>query len=101
MKGYRFLSFIKISIRKNISKTLNSKFSQKVDYPKLSATYVLKNTSEGVIQKAAEASGGLVGNKIVDKIKRTVSWSAPETAWQTDEKSVEIPKEKFISPEKR
>ena len=34
---------------------------------------MLKNTSEGVIQKAAEASGGLVGNKIVDKIKRTVS----------------------------
>ena len=41
---------------------LNGKFSQKFDYPKLSATYVLKNTSEVVIQKTAEASGDLVGN---------------------------------------
>ena len=62
MKGYRFLSFIKIRIRENITKMLNGKFSQKFDYPKLSATYVLKNTSEVVIQKTAEASGDLVGN---------------------------------------
>ena len=38
-------------------------------------------------------TGDLIGNKTADKITGTASRSAPETAPQTDEKSIEIPKE--------
>ena len=47
-----------------------------------------------VIQKLAEAPGDLIGNKIADKIT-----SNPKTSQQRDVKSMEIPKERDVSPE--
>ena len=64
VKGYRFLSFAK-----NIGRNLNDKYGQKlVDSAKISEIDALKTADERAIQKTAEATGDLVGNKIADKI---------------------------------
>ena len=56
-------------IGKNMSKNLNSKYSQKlIDHAKQSSTDEPKTTSNKAIQKAAGATDYLIGNKIVDKI---------------------------------
>ena len=47
------------------------------------------------------ATGDLFGNKSADKITKTESQSNPENPSQTDEKSIEIPKEKYLSLEKK
>ena len=58
-------------IGKNISKILCGKFSQKLlDHAKQSATDALKTASKRAITKTAEATGGLIGNKITDKITK-------------------------------
>ena len=47
---------------------MSGKYSQKLlDHPKQSATDALKTSSKSVIQKTAEATGDLIGNKIADK----------------------------------
>ena len=54
---------------KNISKTLSGKYSQKhLDYTRKSATDAFETASKRAIQKTAEATGDLVGNKIADRI---------------------------------
>ena len=64
VKGYGFLSFAK-----NMGKSLSSKYGQKLlDSTKRSATDAIKTTSKRVIQKTAEATGDLIGNKTADKI---------------------------------
>ena len=70
VKGYEFLSFAKNmgkNIGKNVSKNLSGIYSQKLlDHTKQTATDVLKTTSKRVIQKAAEATCDLIGNKIAN-----------------------------------
>ena len=65
------MSFVKNmgeNIDKNISKNLSDKYTLKLlDYAKKSAIDTFKTTSETVIQKAAEATGDLIGNKIADR----------------------------------
>ena len=52
-----------------LSKTLSNKCGQKLlDSAKKSTTDVIKTASKRAIQKTAEATGGLIGNKIADKI---------------------------------
>ena len=64
VKGYGFLYFAK-----NIGKNLSNKSSQKiVDTAKESTTNPIKTASKRVIQKTAEATGDLIGNKVADKI---------------------------------
>ena len=74
-KSYRRLSFSKTvgkNIVKNICKNLSGEYSpgmlamhQKLlDHAKQSATDMLKIDSEGTIQKTAEATSDLIGNKI-------------------------------------
>ena len=74
VKCDRFLSFAKNkgkNIGKNISKSLTSKYSLKhLDGAEQSAADALKTSSKRVIQKKAEATGDLIGNKIADKITR-------------------------------
>ena len=74
VKGYGFLSFTKNvgkNIGKNISKSMSGKYSQKLlDHAKKSATDTLKTSSKRVIQKAAEAAGGLIGNKTSNTITK-------------------------------
>ena len=59
------------NIDKNISKNLSGKYSQRLlDHAKKPATDALKTTSKRVIQKAAEATGDLIGNKLIDRITK-------------------------------
>ena len=78
MKGYGFLSFAKNTgkkIAKNISKSLNSKYGQKIlDHAKQSATDALKTSSKRAVQETAEATSDLFGNKIAVKIIRVLNF---------------------------
>ena len=56
-------------LQKNIGKNLSNKYSQKIiDTAKKSATDAIKTASQRAIQKTAETTDGLVGNKTADKI---------------------------------
>ena len=70
VKGYGFLSFDR-NMSKNISKNLSCKYSQKLlGHDKQSATDALKTASKRAIQKIAEATGYLIGNKIANKVTK-------------------------------
>ena len=63
VKGYGFLSFAK-----NMGKSLSNKYGQKLlDSAKKSTTDAIKTASKRAIQKTAEATGDLIGNKIAGK----------------------------------
>ena len=58
-------------IAKNICKSLSGKYSQKhLDHDKQFATDALKTNSKKVIWKTVEATGDLIGDKIVDAIAK-------------------------------
>ena len=59
---------------------------------------VLKTALEKPIQKTAETAGDFIGNKIADKIT-SVSKTSPRNNLVTNKD--EIPREMYISPEKR
>ena len=64
VKGYGLLYFAK-----NMGKNLSNKYGQKLlDSAKKSTTDAIKTASKRVIQKTAEATGDLIGNKTADKI---------------------------------
>ena len=96
VKGYGFLSFTK-----NIGKNLTNQYSQKVlDAAKKSTTDAIKTASKRAIQKTAEATGDLIGNKNADKI---VSSSKKPTKDLPNEEDAEITthKKRYISAEER
>ena len=63
VKGYGFLYFAK-----NMGKNLSNKYGPKLlDSAKKTTTDAIKTASERAIQKAAEATDDLIGNKIADK----------------------------------
>ena len=84
------------SVDENISKSWNSKYSQKLlDHAKQSAIDAFK-TSKRVIQ-TAEATSDLIENKIADKVTRS-SKASRQNNLETNE---EILREKYMSPELR
>ena len=100
VKGYGFLSFAK-----NMGKSLSNKYSQKLlDSAKKSTTDATKTASKRAIQKTAEATGDLIGNKIANKIisasKSPGGLHSKELHSKTDKDEIEVPKERYISPEK-
>ena len=53
----------------SFARNMSNKYGKKiVDTAKKSAADAIKTASERVIQKTAEATGDLIGNKIADKI---------------------------------
>ena len=57
---------------KTLGKNLSGKYSKKLlDHAKQSATDALKATSIKVIQKTAEATVDLIGNKAADKLQKS------------------------------
>ena len=63
VKGYGFLYFAK-----NMGKNLSNKYGPKLlDSAKKTTTDAIKTASERAIQKAAEATDDLIGNRIADK----------------------------------
>ena len=92
VKGYGFLSFAK-----NIGKSLNNKYGQKLlDSAKKSTTDAIKTAPKRAIQKTAEATGDLIGNKIADKITSVLKKSK-----NNDDVELTTHKKKYISPEER
>ena len=63
----------------------------------------MKTASKRAIQKTAEEIGDLIGNKIVDKITYLSNKSSRELHSPNNEANdeIEIPKERYMSPEKR
>ena len=58
------------NVAKNISKILSGKYSQKLlDHAKQPSTDTLKTAWQRAIQKMAEATCDLIGNKIADKLQ--------------------------------
>ena len=97
VKGYGFLSFAK---SKGIG--LGNKYGQKLlDSAKKSTTDAITTASKRVIQKSAEATGDLIGNKTADKIA-SISKKTNDANNET-EVDVEITthKKRHISPEER
>ena len=99
VKGHGFLPFAI-----NMGKHLSNKYGQKIlDSAKKSTTDAIKTASKRAIQKAAEGTGGLIGNKIADKITSVSKKSTKELP--NDETEVDIeratPKKRYISPEER
>ena len=77
-----------------ISKNLSNKNSQKLlGHAEKFAIDALQSSSKRAIQKTAEATGDLIGNKISDKITN-VSKKSSQNALKTDENEIEIPKER-------
>ena len=100
MKGYGFLSFTK-----NMGRSLSDKYGQKLlASAKKSATDAIKTSWKRVIQKTAEATGDLVGNKIADKIISVSKKSTKELRNNDEtEEDAEITthKKRCISPEEK
>ena len=83
--GYGFLSFPKKFGNKYGKKLMNTATKTGID--------AAKTTSKIIVQKIAEATGDLIGNKVVDKI---TSIGKPKEK-ETEKKIEEI----YIPPEKR
>ena len=85
VKGYGFLSFAK-----SIGKNLNNKYDQKIiGTAKRSTTDAIKIASKRAIQKTAEATGGLIGNTIADKIT-SISKKPVKELSNNDEKEEDV-----------
>ena len=104
-KGYEFLSFAK-----SFGKNIRNKYCQKlVGSTKKSATDAIKTASKRAIQKTADATGDLIGNKTADKItsasRELHSKKSPKEfhskELSSNEANNEIPKERYISPRER
>ena len=61
---------------------------------------VIKTASKRAMQKTSEATGDLIGYKIKHKIT-SVSKKSPKELHSQNEDQIELPKERYISPEKR
>ena len=71
------------SIGKHISKNLSGKYNQKlIDHAKQSATDAFEASSKRAIQKTAEASGDVIGNKIAYKTTKA-SKTSPQNNLET------------------
>ena len=96
VKSYEFLSFPKAickDIGTTISTNLSGKHSQKLlDLTKQSTTDAPKFVSKRVIQKTAEATGVLIGNKIANRITKILRSSLHDNSkTNTNEHDKEIP----------
>ena len=95
-----------MSFAKNIGKSLNNKYGQKLlDSAKKSTTDAIKTASKRAIQKTAEATGDLIGNKIADKITSISNKKSTKELPNNDEteEDVEITthKKRYMSLEER
>ena len=97
VKRYGFMSF---------ARSMSNKYGKKlVDAAKKSATDAIKTDSKRAIQKTAEATGDLVGNKIADKItsisKKKSDDNNNNDNNNNDKVELTTPQKRCISPEER
>ena len=100
VKGYGFLFFAK-----NMGKSLSNKYGQKLlDSAKKSTTDAIKTDSKRAIQKTAEATGDLIGNKIADKITivpKTSNNNNNNSNDNNEDAELTVHKKIYISPDER
>ena len=85
----------------SFAKNMSNKYSQKLlDSAEKSTTDVIETVSKRAIQKTSEATGVSIRNKVADKIT-SVSKKSPKELHSQNENEIEIPKERYLSPEKR
>ena len=93
VKGYGFMSF---------AKNLSNRYSHKIiDTTKKSARDSIKTASQRVIQKAAEATGDLVGNKIADKITSISKKFTKKLPTIDKDAELSTHKKRYMSPTER
>ena len=93
VKRYGFMSF---------ARSMSNKYGKKLDdTAKKSATDAIKAASERAIQKIAEATGDLVGNKIADKITSVSKKSTKRLPTINEDAKLTTPRKRYISPEER
>ena len=93
VKGYGFLSFAK-----NMGKGLSNKYSQKIiDAAKKSTIDAIKTASKRAIQKTAEATADLIGNKIADKMTSISKISNKELPYNEEDMAITTHKKRYIS----
>ena len=91
-----------LSFAKNMGKNLSNKYCQKLLVSaKKSTTYVIKTTSKRAIQKTAEATCYLIGNKLADKITSASKKSPTRSQNDNTNHEIEAPKKRYICPEER
>ena len=91
VKGYGFISFAR--------SMSNRYWKELLDTAKKSATDAIKIASKRTIQKTAEATGDLIGNKTADKI--TSISKKPSNISNNDDVELTTHKKRHISPEER
>ena len=101
VKSYRFLPFTR-NIGENIGKNLNKNWSSKCSQTRLHHAKQLaadapKSYSKRGIQKTVEATGDLIGNKIVNRITKVSKTSLHNHSVTIEE---EIFKRRYISLKK-
>ena len=95
-----------MSFARNMGQSLNNKYGQKLlDSAKKSTTDAIKTASKRAIQKTAEATGDLIGNKIDDKITSVSKIKSTKKLHDNDEteEDAEITthEKRYISLEER
>ena len=106
--GYGFLSFAKNIGRhaNKVAKNLSNKYSQKLlDTAKKSTTDAIKTASKRGIQKTAETTGDLIGNKTADK-KTSISnkkstKELPNDETKEEDAEITTHKKRYLSPEEK
>ena len=97
-----------MSIAKKMGKSLSNEYGQKrLDCAKKSTTDAIKTASKRAIQKTADATGVLIGNKIADKITSVSKKSSAENSMNElnckkphSDDEIEVPEKRYISPER-
>ena len=93
VRGYGFMSF---------ARSMSNKYGKKlVDKVKKSATDAVKTASKRAIKNTAEATGDLIGNKIVDKITSVSKKSTKKLPTIDEDAELSTHKKRYISPEER
>ena len=97
VRGYGFSAFAK-----NMGKNLSRKYGQKfLDSAKKPTTDAIKTASKRSIEKTAEGTSDLIGNKIADKFTSVSKKSSTRAQSNEGNGELKTPKETYISPEKK
>ena len=96
--------YVLLSFAKNMGQSLSNKYGQRLlDSAKKSTTDAIKTASRRAIQKTAEATGDLIGNKIADKITSVSKKPSNTNKNNNNNEDVEITahKKRYMSPKER
>ena len=86
----------------SFARSMSNKYGKKlVDTAKKSAIDAIKTASKRAIQKTAEATDDLVGNKIADKITSVSKKSTKKLPTVDEDAELTTPQKRYISLEER